>query len=68
MSTAVVEFASLALRQAAEEPGVVDAPPSCGGGNTYNGRMGLRISSVFVILVGSTLGKLSSVSSLVSFE
>lgn len=28
----------------------------CGAGNDYNGRMGLRISSIFVIFVGSFLG------------
>lgn len=61
MSAAVVEFANLALRQSAEGPAeiaVADAPPSCGGGNAYNGQMGLRISSVFIILIGSTFGKL----------
>lgn len=31
-------------------------PPSCDTGNEYDGRMGLRISSVFVILVGSVFG------------
>lgn len=58
MSTAIVELAHLVLRQSTEEP-VVDpeAPPACGGGNSYDGRLGLRISSVFVILVGSTFGR-----------
>ncbi|KAI3401715.1 hypothetical protein diail_9379 [Diaporthe ilicicola] len=28
----------------------------CGSGNEYDGRLGLRISSIFVILVGSLLG------------
>ncbi|KAL1861734.1 low-affinity Zn(2+) transporter zrt2 [Diaporthe australafricana] len=28
----------------------------CGSGNDYDGRLGLRISSIFVILVGSLLG------------
>ncbi|KKK18497.1 hypothetical protein ARAM_007013 [Aspergillus rambellii] len=32
--------------------------PSCDTGNEYDGRMGLRISSIFVILVGSTFGAL----------
>lgn len=31
-------------------------PLSCEPGNEYNGQTGLRISAVFVILVGSTLG------------
>lgn len=29
----------------------------CSTTNDYDGRMGLRISSIFVILVGSTFGK-----------
>lgn len=28
----------------------------CGGGNEYDGRMGLRISAIFVIGLGSMLG------------
>lgn len=62
MSTTVIEFANLVLRQSTEDPTqiAVDAPPACGGGNSYNGRMGLRISSVFVILIGSTFGRSSS--------
>ncbi|RPB01157.1 ZIP zinc/iron transport family [Choiromyces venosus 120613-1] len=52
-----MEFASLALRQAGnDEAG--EAAPRCGGGNSYDGRMGLRISAVFVILLGSTFGAL----------
>lgn len=31
-------------------------PPACDTGNEYDGRMGLRISSIFVILVGSLFG------------
>jgi len=50
---AAMEFASLALRQVAEAEGSV---PKCGGGNEYDGKMGLRISAVFVILVGSMFG------------
>lgn len=58
MSTAIVELANLVLRQSTEEPAVdPDAPPACGGGNSYDGRMGLRVSAVFVILIGSTLGR-----------
>ena len=29
---------------------------TCETGNDYNGRLGLRISSIFVILIGSFLG------------
>ncbi|KAL2823694.1 Zinc/iron permease [Aspergillus cavernicola] len=35
-----------------------DALPTCDTGNEYDGRMGLRISSIFVILIGSTFGAL----------
>ncbi|KAL4923058.1 low-affinity Zn(2+) transporter ZRT2 [Aspergillus undulatus] len=34
------------------------APPACDAGNEYDGRMGVRISAIFVILVGSTFGAL----------
>lgn len=30
--------------------------PACDAGNEYDGRMGLRISSIFVIMVGSMFG------------
>lgn len=30
--------------------------PQCGTGNEYDGRMGLRVSSIFVIGFGSMLG------------
>ncbi|PNS21817.1 Anthranilate synthase component 1 [Sphaceloma murrayae] len=33
-----------------------EAPPACDVGNEYNGRLGLRISAIFVILVGAGLG------------
>jgi zinc transporter 1/2/3 len=32
-------------------------PVTCGTGNEYDGRMGVRISSIFVIMVGSMLGE-----------
>lgn len=31
--------------------------PLCLTGNNYNGHLGARISSIFVILIGSTAGK-----------
>lgn len=34
----------------------VDAVPQCGSGNDYDGRIGLRVSSIFVIGFGSMLG------------
>ncbi|KAF2671452.1 putative plasma membrane low affinity zinc ion transporter [Microthyrium microscopicum] len=33
-------------------------PPACNAGNDYDGRIGVRISAIFVILVMSTLGAL----------
>ena len=45
--------------QGAEEAGGAhDHGFECGGGNEYDGRMGLRISAIFVIGVGSMLGML----------
>ena len=34
----------------------IEAPPACSADNDYDGRMGLRIASVFVIWIGSTMG------------
>ncbi|RYO96586.1 hypothetical protein DL764_007447 [Monosporascus ibericus] len=53
--------AILKMRQAdtppgSEEVGAFNANPDCDAGNEYDGRMGLRISAIFVILVGSLLG------------
>lgn len=36
--------------------GMASVTVECGSGNEYDGRLGLRISSIFVILVGSFLG------------
>lgn len=52
-----MEVARLVLRQddgsAAEE-----APaPACETQNSYDGRMGVRISAIFVIMAGSLFGK-----------
>ncbi|RPB16463.1 ZIP zinc/iron transport family, partial [Morchella conica CCBAS932] len=62
-SGSTVEFVNLLLRQVTEtdpaaEEEVEEVAPACGGANAYDGRMGLRISAVFVILVGSTFGAL----------
>ncbi|KAF2837088.1 low-affinity zinc ion transporter-like protein [Patellaria atrata CBS 101060] len=62
MADLAKEFAHLVLRQVATGGDDVapdageEAAPECELGNEYNGRMGLRISSIFVILVGSCLG------------
>lgn len=52
MDAAAMEFARLVVRQDAAA-----TTPACTGSNDYNGRMGVRISSVFVILVSSLAGK-----------
>ncbi|TKX21026.1 zinc-regulated transporter [Elsinoe australis] len=52
------------IRQASDEtatssdvaPDTPEAPPACETGNEYNGRLGVRISAIFVILVGAWLG------------
>ena len=36
------------------------AKPACTSDNGYDGRIGLRVSAIFVILVGSMFGTLSS--------
>ncbi|KAF1941278.1 ZIP zinc/iron transport family [Clathrospora elynae] len=57
MATNVLQIASLALRQEAAGPETQpDASIQCGTNNEYDGRMGLRISAIFVIFVGSLLG------------
>ncbi|RYP68585.1 hypothetical protein DL771_006557 [Monosporascus sp. 5C6A] len=53
--------AILRMRQAdapagSEEVGTFTVTVDCDAGNEYDGRMGLRISAIFVILVGSLLG------------
>lgn len=34
--------------------------PICGGGNEFNGRLGLHIAAIFIILVTSMFGILSN--------
>ncbi|KAL1611522.1 low-affinity Zn(2+) transporter zrt2 [Nothophoma quercina] len=53
MDAAAMEVARLVLRQEGAE---ADTPVTCDPGNEYDGRMGVRISSIFVILVGSLWG------------
>lgn len=36
--------------------GTFTVTTTCGGPNEYDGRLGVRISAIFVILVGSMLG------------
>lgn len=35
-------------------------PGHCDAGNDYDGRIGLRVSAIFVILIGSLFGKIRS--------
>jgi zinc transporter 1/2/3 len=65
MENVALQVARLVLRQdpgaAPESGGDADgnpAPETCVGDNEYDGRMGLRISAIFVILIGSTFGTL----------
>ncbi|PVH94952.1 low-affinity zinc ion transporter-like protein [Periconia macrospinosa] len=44
------------VRQAEEAVEEEPTPGHCVSANEYDGRMGLRVSAIFVILVGSTLG------------
>ena len=53
MVATALELAHLVLRQ---DAGGDQGPPSCETENEYDGRMGIRISAIFVILIGSTLG------------
>ncbi|OAG10567.1 ZIP zinc/iron transport family [Paraphaeosphaeria sporulosa] len=51
-----MEVARLVLRQAEEGAEEEPSPGHCISSNAYDGRMGIRISSIFVILVGSMFG------------
>jgi len=51
MDSTAMNIARLVLRQHS-----ADTPIVCEGGNSYDGRQGIRISSIFVILVGSLFG------------
>jgi zinc transporter 1/2/3 len=43
-------------RQSAEESGSFTVTIDCETGNEYDGRVGLRVSAIFVIFIGSMLG------------
>jgi zinc transporter 1/2/3 len=53
-----MDLARLVLRQEASdlETQPADAAIQCEAFNAYDGRMGIRISAIFVILVGSLFG------------
>lgn len=68
----VEAIANVVLRQAAGTAAATlsaasTAKPACSPDNDYDGRIGLRISSIFVILVGSMFGE-SNEPSLVTFS
>ena len=57
------EFVHLVARQMADgglpsedNPSPDPAPGSCETGNEFDGKLGLRISAIFVILIGSLFG------------
>jgi zinc transporter 1/2/3 len=59
MDNVAYQVARLVLRQDDSSGGTeeqVDAPISCDSTNGYDGRMGVRISAIFVILIGSLFG------------
>jgi zinc transporter 1/2/3 len=59
MDAATMEVARLILRQESTLPETTpDESITCSGSNDYDGRMGIRISAIFVILAGSTFGAL----------
>lgn len=51
-----MDMAHLLVRQA--EEGAEESPVGCNSENDFDGRIGLRVSALFVILIGSTLGEL----------
>ena len=62
--SAVKYVADLVIRQALSTtaaPTIAAAAatsaPACSTNNNYDGRLGLRISAIFVILIGSTFGE-----------
>lgn len=48
---------SVVGHQAAGSPAGQDGPPECDTNNGYDGRLAVRISAVFVVLVTSTFGR-----------
>ena len=48
-----------ALPSASAAAATVDTTPACLSDNDFDGRIGLRVSAIFVILVGSLFGRYS---------
>jgi zinc transporter 1/2/3 len=65
MAQIIRQTAHILARQVAADGGnegtiqvpIRGTPGHCDAGNEYNGDLGLRISAIFVILVGSLFGK-----------
>lgn len=59
MAEIATQLAYLVIRQAdnTTDESLIGTPGHCDAGNDYNGKIGLRVSSIFVILVGSMFGK-----------
>lgn len=51
------ELSYLVERQSDASNATSTVAQLCSAGNNYNGHLGARISSIFVILFGSTVGK-----------
>ena len=56
MASTAFEIARLVLRQDQGAETQPDEVITCGSDNEYDGRMGTRISSIFVIRVASSFG------------
>lgn len=56
MASTALHVARLVLRQDEGAESQPEEVITCGGDNEYDGRMGTRISSIFVILVASSFG------------
>ena len=58
----LIHLATLVARQEADEATttvpLAGTPGHCETGNEYDGNLGVRISAIFVILVGSLFGKI----------
>jgi zinc transporter 1/2/3 len=57
MDAVAMNVARLVLRQDGGADAAPEEPITCSGLNDYDGRMGVRISAIFVIFVGSLWGK-----------
>jgi zinc transporter 1/2/3 len=56
MASTAFDIARLVLRQDQGAETQPDEVITCGSDNEYDGRMGTRISSIFVIMVASSFG------------